>query len=321
MDFAEAFETLNKLNESKATDEVVKLIQEIETLEQEIEDFETQVRLDWDNNYSKQLDTKRAELQQLRSELATVVDTYRKWFYTTDSYGETEKDFEDDSVKKAEVAEREENLEAKIKQCEKELNDLEAQLKAEQKQALSKEYQVNQDRKNSLDSKKALKKASKAAVLDTERDNIEKLLSKLRSDFKKYYSYPSIFLEKIEPIWNKFNINSTELYIPLAFTFSTEVDFYEIESDQDLDSEILKILDADFFEDFLTQLIFMMAPDDLDDEFIQEYLDFNLFVPFGDDGWEINSDSEDIEVEILNDVSEDQPEAKVECIIDLSKNL
>ena len=131
----------------------------------------------------------------------------------------------------------------------------------------------------------------------------------------------SIFLEKIEPIWNKFNINSTELYIPLAFTFSTEVDFYEIESDQDLDSEILKILDADFFEDFLTQLIFMMAPDDLEDEFIQEYLDFNLFVPFGDDGWEINSDLEDIVVEILNDVSEDQPEAKVECIIDLSKNL
>lgn len=320
MDFAKAFETLNKLNESKATDEAVKLIQEIETLEQEIEDFETQVRLDWDNNYSKRLDTKRVELQQLRSELVTVVDTYRKWFYTTDSYGETEKDFEDDSAKKAEVAEQEKNLEAKIKQCEKELNDLETQLKAEQKQALSKEYQANQDRKSSLDSKKALKKASKAAVLDAERGNIEKLISKLKSKFDYYY-YPGITLEKIEPIWNKFKINSTDLSIPLAFTFSKEVDFYEIESDQDLDSEILKAFDADFFEDFLTELIFKMAPDDLDDEFIQEYLDFNLFIPFGDDDWEINSDSDDIEVEILNDVSEDQPEAKVECIIDLSKNL
>ena len=319
MDFAKTFETLNKLNESNATDEVIKLIQEIEVLEQEIDAFETRVRQDWNNNYSKQLDNKRAELQQLRSELATVVDTYRTWFYTTDYYSETEKDFEDDSVKKAEVAEQEENLEAKIKQCEKELNDLEVQLKAKQKQALSKEYQANQDRKNSLDSKKALKKASKAAVLDTERDNIEKLLSKLKSKFDYYY--PGITLEKIEPIWNKFKINSTDLYIPLAFTFSREVDFYEIESDQDLDSEILKTFDADFFEDFLTELIFTMAPDDLDDEFIQEYLEFNLFIPFGDDGWEINSDSEDIEIEILNDISEDRPEADVECVIDLSKNL
>ena len=107
----------------------------------------------------------------------------------------------------------------------------------------------------------------------------------------------------------------------MAFTFSKEVDFYEIDSDQDLDSEILKAFDADFFEDFLTELIFTIAPDDLDDEAIQEYLEFNLFIPFGDSGWEINSDSEDIVVEILNDVSEDRPEAEVDCVIDLSKDI
>lgn len=319
MDFAKAFETLNKLNESKATDEVVKLIQEIETLEQEIEDFETQVRLDWNNNYSKQLDTKRAEYQQLRRELAAVVKTYRTWFYTTDYYGETEKDFEDDSVKKAEVAEQEEKLEAKIKQCEKELNDLEVQLKAEQKQALSKEYQANQDRKNNLDSKKALKKASKAAVLDTERGELENLLSKLNSKLTVYC--PGISLTKIEPIWKSFKITASNLYLEFACIFSKEVNFADFDRDSDIEDEFIKDFDADFFEELFSDIIYILAPEELADEVIEEYLDFSDYAPFGGSSWELDLDPENVDVQLLDDISEDLPEADVKCVISLVKEL
>lgn len=215
MNMLEAFEQLDKLNES-AIDDLRGIISEINELDQEINSLKDQK---YNSDTAKKINQMQKELWQLGCDISNLKDTYRTREYTEfDSDGDPT-DWEyiiTDENQKAAVAEQEAALEQKYA-------ELNANFKELQKIAETEEVALKLKNKTSvLKSKEERKKAIVNAVIEEDRPELEKIIA----DANKHV--------KLTPDWKKVSQHNGKIYLKLiSDEFDYEVDHDYIEYDGD----------------------------------------------------------------------------------------
>jgi hypothetical protein len=209
----EAFEQLNKLNES-ATDDFRDIAADLTVLEKEIKDLELKR---FKNGQNLNDGPEANEIKQLKSELRDLQKSYQEFSHTERVYDDDrywdDDIFVDNEEKKAAVADQEAALVKKLDELEAKYKELEANMHAETDKSIV-------DKKAALKSKQELKDSALKAIVEEDRAELEKIISKINNEYLE-----------VTPDWDNITHYNGKIFLSLF----NKTETYEIDSVDDID--------------------------------------------------------------------------------------
>ena len=210
MNMLEAFEQLNKLNES-ATDDFRDIAADLTVLEKEIKDLELKR---FKNGQNLSDGPEANEIKQLKAELRDLQKSYQEFSHTERVYDDDrywdDDIFVDNEEKKAAVADQEAALVKKLDELEAKYKELEVNIHAETDKSIA-------DKKAALKSKQELKDSALKAIVEEDRAELEKIISKINAEVQ------------MTPLWDEVSFHGNKIFLTLE---TKELESYGISEDE-----------------------------------------------------------------------------------------
>lgn len=259
MNVLKAFDELNKLNESAATDELKELLAEITQLDSEIAELQQEKSDSWKNDYESKFEAERKALARCKSDLDDLIRTYRTKYYTEwdDDGDPVDFDYHINTAEQRSVSMIEASIRAKLSQVEAEYNRLKAQAEQDHAAAFAGHTQTIKDKSATRDTRKSHKETLLKTIIEEERPELEELIKKANEHTKA-----TADITKVSFHGGKLYLDLTSEEDEIEIDLWSDIDYYSDQCYVKIDTLVGEAEDRALEDGFLFDVAYGLGFDD-----------------------------------------------------------